>query len=211
MLARLTIYIHLSTFLAFLAAIFDLSQILRRGVSETARGDGLDTVAPLIVARELGFAFSIGTRFLFFWMFVAEPPRGELPPLPIPDDRRPNFITLYSNDRLHSGSWTRWGFLGTLLKWGLLIMTIAVPVLQAIWRIATEFTKFGPVYNVEGSLQIVLSSLFIIKILANIWLTTLTPWYTVFRDYSPVIFALGISLGLGIGNLLCCTFTLSCS
>lgn len=201
---RVTIYAHVSAFLAFIAAILDLGQILRRGSVNTSRGYGLASVEPLIVARELSLAASIGIRFLFFWQFVSEPPRGELSPLPIPDDRRPNFITLDSESTIHGGSWAKWGFLGFLLKWSLLLLSVAIPILEAIWRLAAAFTRFGPVYNVEATLQITVSALFVLKLLANTWLTPLTPRWRTIRDYSPIFLALLISLGLGIGNILCC-------
>ena len=163
----------------------------------------------LTVLRELSFSASIGLRFLFFWIFVAEPPRGELPPLPIPDDRRPNFITLDSDAILHSAHWSRWSVLGLILKWSLLAMTIAIVVLQAVWRIAPDLRRFGTVYNIDGTLQIVVSSLYILKLLANAYLSPMTPRWKTMRDYSPVILALAISMGLGIGNILCCKLSTS--
>ena len=85
-------------------------------------------------------------------------------------------------------------------------MTIAITVLQAIWRIAPHLRRFGTVYNIEATLQIVVSSLYILKLFANAYLSPLMPRWKTVRDYSPVILALLISLGLGIGNILCCEF-----
>ena len=161
-------------------------------------------LSALTVLRELSFAASIGLRFLFFWIFVSEPPRGELPPLPIPDERPLNFITLDSDAFLHSAHWSRWSIPGFLLKWSLLAMTIAITVLQAIWRIAPHLRRYGPVYNIDGTLQIVVSSLYILKLLANTYLSPLTPRWKTLRDYSPMFLSLAISMGLGIGNILCC-------
>lgn len=190
--------------LAFVSAILDLSQILERGAHNADIGADLDEVAPLIILRELGYAVSVGIRLLFFWSFVAEPPRGELPLLPFPDERRPNFISLDSDKTIHSGSWKRWGIIGIIMKWSLLLVVIAIPILQAIWRLAVGFMNFGPVYNTEATLEIVVAALFILKLLANIWLSPLMPRWRTFRDYFPIIFALLINVGLGVGNVLCC-------
>jgi sulfur relay (sulfurtransferase) DsrC/TusE family protein len=171
-----------------------------------ARIAGVHHLNTLTFLRELSFAASIGLRFLFFWIFVSEPPRGELPPLPIPDDRRLNFITLDSDSVFHSAHWSRWSIPGFLLKWSLLAMTIGITVLQAIWRIVPYLRRYGTVYNIDGTLQIVVSSLYILKLLANTYMSPLTPRWKTLRDYSPIILALAISMGLGIGNILCCKF-----
>ena len=167
---------------------------------------GASSVRVLLILRELGFALSFGFRFFFFWVFVSEPPRGELPFLPLPDDRRANFISLDSESNLHSGSWKRWSYLGFVLKWGLLLMTIAVPVLQGLWRLVDSLNKFGPVYYTEGGIEIVLSAVFILKLLANTFMSPLTPRWKTLRDYLPPILALGIGMGVGIGNILCRTY-----
>lgn len=187
-----------------MGAIFDLSQIIRRGSYNTGHDLDLASVWALIVLRELSYSFSIGMRLFFFWSFVAEPPRGELPPIPLPDDRRPNFLTIESETNIHSGSWQRFSYLGFVLKWGLLLLTVGDPVLQAFWRIDDTFSRFGPLYYTEGTLQIVLSSLFILKVLANTYLSSMTPRWKTLRDYSPMVLAMLISVGLGVGNILCC-------
>lgn len=191
--------------MAFLGSIFDLSNIIQQGTINMARFQAQNHLNALTVIRELTFSGSIGLRYFFYWVFVAEPPRGELPPLPIPDDRRPNFITLDSGTILHSANWSRWSLPGLLLKWSLLFMTIGITVLQAVWRIAPDLRRFGTVYNVEGTLEIVVSSLYILKLFANAYLSPLTPRWKTMRDYSPIMLALAISMGLGIGNILCCT------
>lgn len=190
--------------LGFVAAIFDLSQIIRRGYRDTTYDLNISSVQILIILREVGHAFSFAFRFLFFWAFVSEPPRGELPFLPMQDDRRPNFISLGSEEIIHSGDWARWKSMGLIFKWVLLLLTLSIPVLQILWRLVNMFNMFGPIYVVESSIEIGLSAVFIMKLVINTFMSPLSPRLYTLRDYSPVILAISIGMGLAIGNLLCC-------
>ena len=84
---------HLSVFLSFLAAVFDLSQLLIQGRSsnEETLPSG---VTGLITVREVFYSFANGFRLLFYWGFVAMIPLGE---------------TIPEGNKMHSGSWRRWG------------------------------------------------------------------------------------------------------
>ena len=201
---RVTVYIHLAVLFAFIAAIFDLSQIFHRGYWDTMYDLNISSVMVFIIFRDLGHSLSFGFRFLFFWAFVSEPPRGELPFVPVPDNRRPNFISLDSEEVLHSGNCGRYKLLGLLTKWLLLLLVIAVAVLQALWRLVNAFRMIGPVYITESGIEIGLSAVFIVKIIANTLMSPLRPRWHTFRDYSPVILSLLIGMGIAIGNLLCC-------
>ena len=59
-------------------------------------------LGPLGTAREILYAIANGVLFGFLWLLVAQPPPNE-----------------YSVDEngMHSGSWEKWGTLGTILKW----------------------------------------------------------------------------------------------
>lgn len=203
---RVTTYIHLSVLLAFLAAIFDLSQIVRRGYWDTMYDLNISSVQVLMILRELGHALSFGFRYLSFWFFVAEPPRGELPFVPMQDDRRPNFISLSSEEVIHSGDWTRLKLMGIILKWTLLLLTLSVTVLQILWRLVDAFRIFGPIYVTEAGIEIGLSVAFISKLAFNSFISPLTPRWHTLRDYSAVISAISIGMGVAIGNLLCCEY-----
>lgn len=112
---RLAIHLYTSALLAFAAAILDLSQILSRGPANVDSGaDTGGVTAGLINTREVGLALSFGFRFLFFWTFVGERPRGEQPLSPSEDNKE------HPYSREHSADWKRWGFLGFTLKWSLL-------------------------------------------------------------------------------------------
>lgn len=151
----------------FAAAIFDLSQVVKRGYSDTLKNLDVSSVQLLIVLRDLSHSFSFGLRFVFFWAFVSEPPRGELPFVSMTDNRRPNFISLDSEEIIHSGNWARFRVLGVLVKWLLLAVIIGVVTLQILWRLVTALDDFGPVYFTDAGLQIGLSAVFMLKILYN--------------------------------------------
>jgi hypothetical protein len=193
----LSVVLYATVFFAFIASIFDLSQIVTR--THHDKGKGKNTSTGLIVVREILFAISVGLRFFFFWLFVAEPPRGEIVE-PTPFDP---IASLYSKAR-HSGAWGRWGIIGIILKWALLAVTIVIGVLQIIWRIVPSDNKLGPVYGAEAAMEIVSSALFVVKLLLNTLITPVTPRSKAFQMYAAVIFALLINLGLGIGNVVVC-------
>jgi hypothetical protein len=197
----LSVVLYSSVFFAFVASIFDLSQILTRGRRNTDSGADLDAVTGLIAAREILFAVSVGFRFFFYWIFVAEPPRGETVAI-APFDP----ITKLLTEEKHSGAWGRWGITGILLKWTLLAITVSITVLQIIWRVVPSDNQLGPVYGAEAAMEIIASALFIIKLLLNTMITPVDPRSKTFRTYLPMIFALSINLGLGIGNVTTCKF-----
>ncbi|PBK77179.1 hypothetical protein ARMSODRAFT_265805 [Armillaria solidipes] len=193
-----SLYLYLSALLAFTASIFDLSQLLARGSFNVVRGYDADSVRGLIDTREVSLALSVGFRFMFFWTFVAERPRGEPPPIL----GKAEYVPRY---HAHSASWQRWGYLGFILKWGLLALTVAIPIMQIIWRIVQD--QFGLIYTVESTIEIVASSLFILKLFLNVFLSPLNPWWLWVLSYLGPIVALLISLGIGIGQLVLFAFS----
>ncbi|KAK0198485.1 hypothetical protein F5146DRAFT_1019786 [Armillaria mellea] len=193
-----SLYLYLSALLAFTASIFDLSQLLARGSFNVVRGYDADSVRGLINTREVSLALSAGFRFMFFWTFVAERPRGEPPPVL----GKAEYVPRY---HAHSASWQRWGYLGFILKWGLLALTVAIPIMQIIWRIVQR--QVGLIYTVESTIEVVASSLFILKLFLNIFLSPLNPWWLWVLSYLGPIVALLISLGIGIGQLVLFAFS----
>ena len=191
--------------MAFVGSVLDVGQVLIRGRVATDSDTDVSSVLTLLVARELAFSLSIGIRFLFFWTFVWQPPRGEnrLPSRVNSREYKPSFLWLGSD--IHSNSWIRCHYVGRLLKYGLLLAVLAIPIFQILWRVAADFSRIGPVYNVDSSLEIALSVLFVMKLFVNAGLSPLTPRWKTIRDYFPAIFALLISMGVGIGNILCCS------
>lgn len=157
-----------------------------------ANGLGLDSVTGIVIAREVGLSLSLGSIYLFLWHLVAQRPRGEQP-LSSEDS---------STQNTHSASWKRWGLLGLLLKYGLLALTFSIPVLQIIWRVSTPSARFGTVYVAESTIEVVVSALFVLKLLLNAYLSPLTPWWRPLQSSVAPIIALFISTGLGLGNLV---------
>lgn len=176
------------------AAILDLSQVLLRGTTNTDQGLGLNTVIGIVDTREVLLALSFGFRYLYLWAFVAQRPRYEPRP-------RSQVDPLFSETYFHSASWERWGVPGLVLKFALLGSVISIPILQITWRIATGFSA---VYIAEATVQIAVSVLFIAKLMLNLFLSTVAPWWRPFIPYIIPIMALMISTGIGAGNLLLC-------
>lgn len=199
----LSTVLYTSVLSAFIASILDLSQLLERGHHNVDLGIDLTTVTGLIVAREIGFSVSVGLRFFFYWLYVAEPPRGEIV-TPMPLSPEATTFALGFKDGTHSGAWGRWGFIGVFLKWALLGITIVIGILQIIWRIVPADNLLGGVYAAEAALEIVVSALFILKLVLNIILTHVSPRSKVVKWYAAIAFALLINAGVGIGNVTYC-------
>src|ERR1700761_7072850 len=104
----------------FIAALLDLTQLLMRG-RDVQTGQGISgQVAALITSREVALSLSPGLIFLFFWFFVAVPPRGELE-RPFGDRSYSRALGIINyRGAYHSARWDRWGFVGIILQWGLL-------------------------------------------------------------------------------------------
>lgn len=193
----LSVYLYSSAIFAFAAAVLDLSQLLARGETNIIQGTGTEAVQAIINTREVGFSISVGLRFLFFWKFVAERPRGEPPPL------GPSLHT--SREQAHSASWKRWGYLGIFLKWSLLLATLALPILQILWRVV--FRTSGAVYLVESTMQIIISALFMMKLLLNVFLSPLiSRWRAIASNLGPFL-ALMLNAAVAIGSLVIFTFS----
>ena len=194
----------MSVLLAFIAALLDLSQILHRGSRGSGSGrDGDTNSAGLIVVREIGFALSVGLRFFFFWLFVAEPPRGEKVK-PVPYDPETNFFVYAFKEPDHSSAWGHWGRTGMILRWLLLAMTFVITFLQMVWRLVSSNRFMGPVYTAESTLEIIASVIFILKLVLNTLITTTLPRSRMVRRYSTMVVTLIFSIGLGIGNVAVC-------
>jgi hypothetical protein len=178
-----------SVLFTFFAAILDLARIsLEHSNTGKERITVKSTDHSLFTVRESMLSVSAGLRFLYFWAFVSQPPLCEL--------ATDSFL------RLHSGSWLHWGLTGRVLRWVTLLSSITILVLQAFWRLVTK--EPGPVYNVEGSLEISTSVIFIVKLFLNSLIVERTCRRETLWQYSTALFALLINLGVGIGNLIAC-------
>ncbi|TFK94342.1 hypothetical protein K466DRAFT_561168 [Polyporus arcularius HHB13444] len=193
---RWVLCLHISVLLAFLAAVLDLSQLLSRGHSGHSKDEAAG-VNSLISAREIFYAFANTMRFVFYWGFVAMIPLGE---------------TIPEGNTMHSGSWRRWGMMGIFLKWSTVVIMLVITILQIVYREVDAFEKIGPVYEAEAALEIILSAIFILKLLLNTWVrypvgsTTQTKG-RILVQYAPIIVALLFSLWIAVGNVILFEFT----
>ncbi|THH26589.1 hypothetical protein EUX98_g7595 [Antrodiella citrinella] len=184
--------LHTSAFAAFIAGILDLSQVLLRSGVKADPVAHWNTVEGLITTREIFLALSIGLRFGFLWFFVSLPPLGE---------------NGSKSGSMHSACWEKWGILGMLLKWALTLLCVAVPLLQILYRTVDALGNFGPVYEVECTVEIVISACFILKLILNGYLLVISSPRGSLRwkpclAYVPVVLALCINATLGAGNMM---------
>jgi hypothetical protein len=195
--SRLSVYLYASAFFAFFASILDLAPIL--ALTKTNAGQlPLTTSFKIIsILREISLSVSIGFRFLYFWTFVAQPIKSERPEPGTTGD------LFKLKERGRSASWGRWGIPGLILKWSLLTLTLTIPVTQTVWRNLSQTRK--TLYFTDSSLETVVSALFILKIGLNSLLSRKT-WKQILLFYISPLFALGISLGLGLTNIIVCEY-----
>lgn len=195
-------YLFLSSAFAFGAAIFDLSQVLERGVDEMNDGTGVQSVSVLLNTREVFLAISTGLRFVFMWEFVSTRPRWD--PVPRPHNSLQALIN-QPLDMLHSASWDRWGLTGYVLKWSTLGMSIAIPVLQIVWRITAE--DANAVYVSDGTLEITAASIFILKLLLNTAFAPPSKTGSAFMWYLVPLSVFFLFMAIGVMNLIYFAFT----
>jgi hypothetical protein len=195
--SSLSVYLYASALLAFIGSVVDLIPIL--ALSNSSNKSRLDnSFNAFFLTRGTLFALSIGFRFLFFWAFVAQlPKRGQ---------QSPNFDTetgdfLMMRDSRHSASWGRWGVIGLVLKWLLLALTLAIVVLQILWRNVAQFQR--SLYFVDSAIEAVVAALFMLKIALTILVSSDPMKFTVLFYLAP-LFALGISASLSVTNILVC-------
>ncbi|KAG2044699.1 hypothetical protein BDR03DRAFT_937044 [Suillus americanus] len=191
--------LYFSVLLSFAAVIIDLTQIVIRDLTQV-------TVQPLITAREVLLALSVGLRFLFYWLYVSEAPIGEPQP-PSFQDRWNDFLTLSSQDNIHSGNWDRWGVSGSYAKLALLATIPAITALQIIWRVIQQYHNYGPVYAVNVTLEVIVSILLLLKLLFNTVPTSSIARSHTFREYGFPILTLTFGIGISAGNLILFAFT----
>lgn len=88
-------------------------------------------------------------------------------------------------------------------------MTLSMSILQIIWRVSSNSDQngFGTVYGAESAMEIIASAVLLMKLILNVSITSVAPRYNALWDYSAVIVALSINLGVGIGNVATCEYS----
>ncbi len=196
------LYLCIASLLLFIAAILDLGRLLMRGPTKDAQNVDPGVASVFVVAREVGLGLSYGFLFLFIWMAVAQRPKSE--------QRACAQVSAQdgAQSHLHSASWKRWGVVGLVLKWFTLFLAILISVLQILWRIVSAQRRYGSLYITESTLEIVVSTVFLLKIVLNVLLSPET-WWIAFRPYIAFVFALILTAVMGAGNLVNCVSFLS--
>lgn len=200
---RSAVWLFCSVLLAFVAAVVDLGQTLTDRIAMNATFKASE---PVIRAREILFALSIGFRFLFYWSYVAEPPTKDLSAASTRRFQRIKFLTLECTHEPHSGSWMRWGLPGKLFGAGLLTAIIIITSLQIIWRVVPQFHQYSNVYGTDAALELLVSFLLLLRLLLNT-VTLNSPdsmLVHTFRECLAPISGLLVNIAIGIGGLLSC-------
>jgi hypothetical protein len=195
----LAVYLYASVLLAFVGSILDLAFLLSQVKSDPKSQtmvQTLNTVTGLLVAREICFGLSVGFRNIFFWGYATLPSSNS--PRIHPDDDSISSFQLHSHHR----DWIDFGWLRFILKWGLLLIIISIPILQIIWRLSKKTTAFQTLYLIEAILEVAASSLFIIQLILNSYLAPDTSRSSQLRAYTVPFFALLISLGVAVGGIV---------
>ncbi|KAH9022944.1 hypothetical protein EDB85DRAFT_1992814 [Lactarius pseudohatsudake] len=182
-----SLYLLSSVLLTFFGAVTDLGIIYLRHTHSTD-SPTQRLISSLTIIREVLYSIASGLRFLFYWVYVSRPPLCE--------QGSARFLGI------HSGCWLRWGVMGSFLRWTTLAASLSVPVLQILWRTVYVMHEFGPVYDIEGAMEITTSAIFIIKLLLNVFLVEASSRRQTLYQYSSVVSALLINMGIGVGNLI---------
>lgn len=155
-----------------------------------------------IITREVLLALSVVLLNLTFWLLVAEPPQEETQHQTfLPGDRFSS-----QNAHLHSAHWRRWGITGLLLRWSSLIACLTVGILQLLWRLIPAQRRFSGLYVGESTLQSTLTATFVLKLLLNMYISPLSPWWKAVRPYLAPLVALLVGVSISVGDLMICTF-----
>ena len=183
----MSIFLHASSFLSFVAATLDLSRVVIVG--------GHTNAYDFVIAREVLLLLAYPLLNLYLWELVAECPRSETNPM-ISTKKR----------KCHSASWDRWGFPGEALKWISLATLLAVPALQLVWRLIPAERQYSATYVADSVLETFLAFVFILKFVSNAYGPLSKSFWQAIRPNIAPMLTLSINLGLGISNLPLCKF-----
>ena len=201
--SRSAVSLFFSALLAFIAAVLDLGKTLADGM---AMDTTFVTSGHVIRAREVLFALSIGFRFLFYWSYVAEPSRKDLSAAATQRVQRIGFLFFEYTHETHNESWRRWGFPGKLVGAGLLVAIIIITALQIVWRVVPQFHQYSNVYATDVALELLVSFLFLLKLLLNaVTLNSVDSMLVhTFSECLAPIFGLLVNIAIAVGDLLYC-------
>ena len=96
-----------------------------------------------------------------------------------------------------------------VLKWSTLLLVFLITLFQLIYRDVPALDQIGPVYEAAATLEIILSAVFILKLLLNTWArfsvgSTTPSKGKMLVQYAPIIVALMFSMWIALGNVILC-------
>ena len=99
--------------------------------------------------------------------------------------------------------------MGLVLKWSTLFLVLLITLFQLIYRNVPALNQIGPVYEAAATLEIILSAVFILKLLLNTWArfsvgSTMPSRGKMLVQYAPIIVSLLFSLWIALGNVILC-------
>jgi drug/metabolite transporter superfamily protein YnfA len=191
LLSRSSFLLLASVLIGFFSAIIDLARVCFEHQNQIlSRTTSQGLIQVLLIFSGALVSVATGLRFLFFWAYVSQPPLCE--------QGSASFLSM------HSGSWLHWGWTGSLLRWSTLSASLMILILQSLWRTAKHFHKFGPVYDIDGALEITASAIYMVKLLLNAMIVEAPCRRQTLWQYSTTMLALFINMGIGVGNLIEC-------
>jgi hypothetical protein len=84
------------------------------------------------------------------------------------------------------------------------LASLTILILQSLWRTRRSLNRFGPVYDIEGAIEIAASAIYIVKLLLNAMIVEASCRRQTLWQYSTTMLALFINMGIGVGNLIMC-------
>ncbi|KIY45426.1 hypothetical protein FISHEDRAFT_76607 [Fistulina hepatica ATCC 64428] len=185
-------FLFTSASFQFASGLVDLAH----RVTSDDTSEDTDDLTGTVIAREVLMSLATGFLFLYMWAAVARRPPDE------PRVIRPveGEITHRVGGYSHSASWSRWGVFGIWMKYFLASFCVVIVILQIIWRLMAKV--HAPVCLVESSIEIVVTSIFIIKLLINVSLSPRRPISQSVRRRAIPLAAFLINLGIALGALI---------
>ena len=99
--------------------------------------------------------------------------------------------------------------MGLVLKWSTLFFVFLITLFQLIFRDVPALNQIGPIYETAATVEMILSAVFILKLLLNTWArfsvgSTTPAKGKMLVQYAPIIVALMFSLWISLGNVILC-------
>ncbi|KDQ12948.1 hypothetical protein BOTBODRAFT_56474 [Botryobasidium botryosum FD-172 SS1] len=184
---------------AFVAALLDLCKTLHSPQKNASFS--------IIMIRELGYSFSIGLRFFFFWRFVNSTSRST--PTPRPARSHRSLLLLSTRLEPQDTGWSGREIWELVFKSSILLLVSSVGILNIVWRLA--LAHFVPyymqVYVTAAAVETLLSVSLTVELSLLTWRRPSYLRWAALRDHGTVIFAIMVGTAMPVGNLVIFLFS----